>query len=504
MSLHKEYNNVPMAPSAVVMALWGPSRLNYILTNVVFWVIPSLSCVMFLLIGVIYGRWWQAAWTAGAMICLMLTPIPWTVTLLGFEDVGGLICVCIATYLFIRTEVQSRDVRRWMKMGAVLALLAVFRRWYLFLVIGLLLLVSAEATLYAMLSWFRSRTLFWRSMSSSISGPVISLATFAGAYGLVTFPLSVRRLRISYSYQYAAYQHGDSAWTAILANLGVLVQYYGLGQIILCLGCFVAALASPATRRTVLYLFVPACLAVVFFSRIQTLDPHQTLLVYLGLVVTPLVFSKNLLVSGSHLERKCGWIVLAVAVLLAGLSFQATFSSLSFPSSKLAAFLPKIRILPKRRNDLQEIENLFRFIERKAPVESSQHSVYVIASSWEFNSSLLEGAEYSLHQSLPVTQYISNTHDVDRRDGFPEELETASLVLVAVPLQTHLVHEQKVITVPYRLFLTGQGFAQAFVKDPESFNLDEAIRVYAYDRARPSTAEEIANLHELMEIPPDK
>lgn len=501
MSLHREYNNVPMAPSALVMALWGSSRLNYVLANVFFWILPALSCAMFLLIQPVYANFWQVVWSIAALFSLMLSPLPWEVTLLGFEDVGGLICVVIVTELFLRTDVRSRNLRRWITIGAVLALLAIFRRWYLFLAIALLLVAAVEATFYALRHLLRTQTISLQSMSQWFFGLMVCVATFVSVYGLITFPLAIRRAGVDYSYQYAAYQHGDSPWTAIAANLNVVVQYFGFGQVILCGCCFVVGLSLGGIRRKVLYLFAPAFVALVFFSRIQTMGTHHALLVYLGMIGTPLVVSKELVVSGGPIQNKWGWVVLCGAVVFAGLGFQTTFSASSLWSAELASVLPKMKVLPKRRHDLPQIEALFHFVEVKVAADCPQPCVYLIASSQEFNSSMLTGAPYSLNEFLPSASCISNTHDVDRRDGFPQELVNARLVLLAVPLQTHLVRNQKVISVPYQLFLSDQGIAKAFVKDPESFNLDDGIRVFAYSRVRSATPEEIANFHDLTGIP---
>jgi hypothetical protein len=165
---------------------------------------------------------------------------------------------------------------------------------------------------------------------------------------------------------------------------------------------------------------------------------------------------------------------------------------------------PALRVQPAQRHDLTEIEALMRFVGDKVvnpPGRPPVHDVYLLSSSQLLNSSLLDGASFQLNTPLPAQDYICSTHDVDRRDGFPDSLVTARLVLVADPIQTHLQEEQKVLTVPARLFLQGQGFARAFTRDPRTFQFDQGVRVYVFERARPSTPEEIALLHEQIGLP---
>jgi hypothetical protein len=383
-----------------------------------------------------------------------------------------------------------------------LALLALFRRWYVFLSAGLLMAAFAEAVFYHVRDALRSRTFSWRSLWVAIFNPVVSGVAFVVVYGVVTFPLSVHRLKPNYSHTYSAYQQGDTWWAAIADNVGHIGQYYGVGQLILALVSFLVALGLAAVRREIYYVFVPAGLAAVLFSHVQSMGYHQALVVCVGLVATPLLLSRNLVTSDRTANRFYGWALLFVVTLLAGFGFQRVFLSPWLPPSKLAdAVLPQVRFVPERRHDLPQIEALLQFIAGKMTADAPTPCVYLLSSSTKFNSWHLACAGISLNRSFPVVAYISRTHDIDARDGFPDELVTARLVLVADPLQTPLTREQKVVTVPARLFLAGQGFAQAFVKDPESFTLDDGIHVYAYDRVRPSTPEEIAGLHQLIGIP---
>jgi hypothetical protein len=159
---------------------------------------------------------------------------------------------------------------------------------------------------------------------------------------------------------------------------------------------------------------------------------------------------------------------------------------------------------PVQRTDLDEIARLMQFIGGKvstAPGQPTPRDIYVLSSSWAFNSSYLETAGFQLRQQLPAGDRICDTHDVDFRDGFPGELVTAQVVVLAEPIQSHLIAEQKVIAVPFRMFSQGTGFAQAFTRDPEIFHLDQGIRVSIFERTRASTPGEIQELREEIGLP---
>jgi hypothetical protein len=171
------------------------------------------------------------------------------------------------------------------------------------------------------------------------------------------------------------------------------------------------------------------------------------------------------------------------------------------------SLFPTNRIQPIQRHDLPEIEALMRFIGDKVsnpPGQPPVKNVYLLSSSLLFNSSNLGTAGFQLNKPLPATDSICQTSDVDLRDGFPDSLLTAEIVLVADPVQTHLKEEQKVLAVPARMFLQGRGFAQAFTRDPKVFQLDQGVHVYTFERVRPSTPEEIAQLREEVGVPSSK
>ncbi|MCE0497487.1 MAG: hypothetical protein LV481_06015 [Methylacidiphilales bacterium] len=500
--MHHDYNLVCAVPSACMMALFGGSRLCDIVSNVVFLLIPSVTFCVWFLIKVPQTTWPHAVWSVLAFLALLLVPLPWIVTLNGLTDVGGLIVAAVATDLFIRTDIRSRDVIRWLSIGAALAILALCKRWYLYLDVGLLVVLLVEIALDFIATSRRSRSVTLVSVYQAAYGPFFCAWGLVGVYFL-SFPLPVEILTTNYSRIYTSYQTNGS-WLATLGtNFVALFRYFGLAQVALALLCFVVALFLTQARRGALYLYLPGWVAWLFFSRVAEMGIHHILLFYIATAVMPLFLARQLLSSPGLPDRKpWGWVLLVVAVLVSGLSFWSVFSpSPPLGSSLAQAAFPVVRRQPVQRHDLGEIEALVRFIGDKVgspPGVPPARDVYVLASSDLFNSSLLSSAGFQLNESLPAQDHVCITKDVDVRDGFPDQLVSARLVLVTDPIQTDLPSRQKVMTVPARLFLRGEGFAHAFTRDPRIFQLDQGVRVYVFERVRPSTPEEIMQLHEQL------
>jgi hypothetical protein len=504
-SFRFDYNYLTLLPSALMMDLFGTtSRFCYVVSNAIFLTVPALLLCHWLFVGSNRATWPQVLFSLLALLTLLLVPLPWVVTLTGMSDVGGLLMAAIATDLLRRTALDAKDPWRWLACGAALALTALSKRWYLYLVIGLLVVFFAEVGLAFLAAVWRARSLTFAAIRSAIFGPVLCLCGLVAVYSL-SFPLPYRILTTDYSHVYSAYQNGDSWGSAIVINFKLIVKRFGAAQLALAAGCFIGALCFARTYRTALYLGIPGVIACLHISHVQTMEDHHMLLLFLAATVLPLYLAGQLMLSCKNSDRSCGWALLVAAVIVGALSFQTVFTARApFGSSIVQAAFPATRLLPEQRTDLGEIVRLMDTIGHKVdavPGPSGAADVYVISSSFAFNSSHLQNASFILRQPIPAESHICETCDVDFRDGFPDQLATARLVLLAEPVQTHLGTEQRDVAVPYHLFHDGTGFAQAFTRDPEIFHLDHGIEVTIFERTRASTAGELQALHDEIGLP---
>jgi hypothetical protein len=506
-SMHHNYNDLTALPSSCVMAFWGTSRFCYIIANVVFLLMPAVFVCLWLFFGLTITRWSQALSVIMAFLALLAAPLPWRVILSGMTDVGGLVMAAIATDLLSRTDINTKSATRWLAIGAAMATTALSRRWYLFYVVGLLLVLMVELIINWIQTSLRSRSVTFSSVFSLAFGPFLCLCSFILVYQL-SFPFILEILKTNYSQMDTAYKSGGSWFEEMGINAGLSIHHYGPAQFVLSFVCFIAALFFDRARRTAVYLFIPSWLALFYFSKVQNLGDHQLLVVYIATMAMPLFLARQFLSSEFKNEKAFGWAILGCAALISCLNFQSVFALRApFAASIVQNMFSNERIQPTQRHDLGEIEAMLRYVGEKVanpPAQPPIKNVYLLSSSLLFNSSLLGTAAFQLNKPLPAQDYICETNDVDLVEGFPDALLTAKLVLVADPIQTHLYSGQKVVTVPAQVFLHGAGFTQAFTRDPRFFQLDMGVRVYVFERVRPSTPEEIEQLHEQVGVPSKK
>ncbi len=501
-SMHHEYNDASGVPSALAMALFGPSRIVYVLSVATLIVVPAAIGGVLLFVRWDALTWQRVAFLVLACVGALLVPVPWMVTLSGMTDVAGLLAAFVALDLVIRTDRSCRDVWRWLALGAVLGITALLKRWYLFWIVCLLAIFFLERA-WLLVEQARKRSLTFTSLVAVALPLVLIGASLVAVYAL-SLPLPLKLLRTDYSHAFIAYQQADGLLPAIALNFKEVAEGYGPAAILFSAACFIFGLCLPQARRAVMYLFVPSCLALVYFSHVQTMEVHHLLLLYFAIVLTPLFLAGRLLSSKLAKERGWAWGILLVFVTLHGLGFRSVFAaSPPFGDSFVQRALPSARVQPQQRQDFAQIEALMDYVGGLVarPGTASAEDVYLISSSYFFNASDLSSLDFQLQKPIPAASHICWTHDVDARQGFPDELLTVPLVLVAAPVQTHLYREQKVVTVPAREFLQGGVFAQAFQRLPPVFHLDNGIDVYVYERTRPSTPAEIAELRQAVGVP---
>jgi hypothetical protein len=149
------------------------------------------------------------------------------------------------------------------------------------------------------------------------------------------------------------------------------------------------------------------------------------------------------------------------------------------------------------RNDANEIDRMLTTLEELANAQGDR--VYVLASSDTFNCSILLNAYLTLNRYENIDHYIKWTHDVDKRDGFPQKFLKAKYVLVGVPIQYHLKPaDQRVIGIPAELILSRKGIGTSFHKLPYEFTLDGGVKVYIYEKIKPFSDADIESLSSMF------
>ena len=493
-----EYPLVPAIPLAAWCAAVGTTRLAFVLGITTIYgsaAAAALACLCLnrRIADAAVSR--PGSWIATATVPLVvfsLWSLPFVVTMRGFVDVGAVAISFLILTLFFAAPEGRWAFGRWMAIGALLAMLFVFRRYWAFWITSFALVVTLDAVWQA----WRLRGEPGRAWLRPLAGPATIGVASAATAALIAWPTIMRVLNTPYADIYSAYQ-----MPAVGGRLAEVVRSFD--DLLACNGipatlCGIAAIAGLVarrnTRRIGLVLATVAVVSYIQFRRVQGAGHHHHLLWSSLLTAATAIFATSLTAS---LGVRQAWSLVAGLALAGGLQWAAA----AVPSAAPLRFLVRgsQAMLPMVRSDLAELERLVTAVDGVAAKMGGGPRIYCLASSAVLNGNILYSYPPSLHKPFRSALLVGRTADIDKRDGFPGDLVTADLVIVCDPPQVHQGEEnQRVIVEPVRQLLAGEGIGEPFERVQAEFVLEGGVKTYLYVRMRPMERKHVAALSEAL------
>jgi len=493
-SAKEDYSWLPALLPGAVMALSAPlARWPYQLALIVFYAAPAYFALSILARDLARDSGLQR-FASRSVSCVALAafaafaayPTGMAITARGMPDIGGLILYVASLRLALRLarllalpgghEARTGPMVRRLTLALALCLFAMFlfRRWYVFASVGVIVMLAIET---AALALRRGAAFRWRDaiVAAAISGLVL----FALAAPVLVDWLSDPSAH-DYVQIYAAYRKGVAVFVA------QIFDWYGLGILVLAI-CTAALLAITSSNARLLRLTCgSAVIAAVLFLRVQTPYIHHVFLI--APAVTSVIGAGLLL-----LYKRSGPAALAAAGALAVFTLTPAVSAFA-----PVGFAPTAGQPHRPRADLRELARLKNWFDAHA---SPQHRVCALGSSYTFSDQLIQ----ELWQINPVaTSFYHTPADrpdvvmahVDTADGAPVAgIKDCAVMLVGDPVQTHLVPEyQETIIVPASEMLSGKGIGAKYRRNGETFALENGVTVVVFERTEPVDESDIAAL----------
>lgn len=490
----RELNLLPALPIAAVMAGFGSSRMVYILAVLDVY---GLALILVLLAALRLGG--PAArpppLLRGMVVttALLLFPTVFRPVLLGYVGLGGVALGIVILAIYLHIDVEDGRWRHLLLLGFLVAMLALYRRWYAIWGLAFILAVAAEACWHLAHGAWRDRARLW----SAVRPPLLVATAAAATILLLAAPLLLRRLSGGYGQVFAAYARGDS----LLSPLGDVVAELGVLPLAAVAVAVVALLGSRSSRRLAVVLPLQVVLAWLVMTHIQGHSPQHWYL-YLPALLLLTVVGLGRILAGATAPTAAA--AAGAALLVGALGTVAVLGPLELrlPAS-MKALLSANRVRPLVRDDLDEVRRLLGDLDRL--VAGRAGYIYVLGSGEVLSDQALAFANRSLGSAFSSPPLILASAHVDRRDGFPRGLLQADYVVVPDPPQLGLrPEEQQVVLLPTRSFLDRENVARAFRRLPRQFRLEGGVNVLLFERVRPIADSEVAELcAELRRAHPD-
>lgn len=441
---NSEYNMLPAVLPALIMKIFGTSRLVFIITNVNIYFVPSVF-----LIFILSRRYCEHSGAVGVLITFAFLIMLFTV-FVGFPDLGA-VGVAFLIMLIYFSEIPLK----YIITGVLLIFVMMFRRYFAFFSLAFVTAMLAESIIY----------------EKKKSGIFVMLVIM-GVILVFGFPeFLTERLLKDYGDLYSSYKF------SLKTDFLLITRYFGLIPLILILFASVRTFISEKNPE-IFFLWIQILVCFLMFICTQT-HGQQHLLLYVPSLVMLVFFSLKFF--------KCGFLYLTVALFVPVNTLIDRKQPESLLQIKNFAFIPDFSMRPRVRNDIDEILDLKRFLNKEVP---EGQKVGVLASGLDFNSDILKNCEASLGLIQPREDFFLELPCVDSKDKDFSSLFSADFLVVAFPPKTHLGEErQKIIVNSVNCFYNYSGFANAFLKISHEIKIDD-MSIFVYKRVRTVTEQE--------------
>lgn len=486
-STGRDYSDVPTLLLAPFILTFGDSRLVYILSIALVYLLPFVLVIGAIATKLIPSYPFAVYWSTA--LFTLLTPMVWIPTLRGYPDVGSALLIALAILVYLQ-NLQLKHRWQIALIGFFIATAILFRRHFVYDGIAFFVSVALQTLItYATQMRQRSPEALRNLVASSmrigwtVSTTLITLAVLG-------LPFLKRVLNNNFRLLYASFE--------VTVNEGIRYygDYYGWLTLVLAGLGFAAGIQNRVVVRPV------ATFIILFssFSFIQWVfnvkqlgihySLHFTLLVVLGLVV----FGWTAWITPN---RKTRILVLGSGVIYVILNLVIGLSSVNLLNNTPLSQLFSIHKPPLK---LAEYDKIARLVTYLRNTTNSQEPIYIEGSSHSLSISIIQEAEHTLYPGKEKLNILDSPR-VDSRDSYPlEKLLQAQYVVFATPYQQSRVpaNKRRVIKVVANAFTKDWEIAQDFTRLPVEFDLVEGAVVNVYKRSRPTSIE--TALHTLIDI----
>jgi hypothetical protein len=481
-----DYNLLPTMFQMPFRFAFGAGRLPYILSITVTFVFPAIVIFSYLVSKLRGGTLPHPAFDDLALnlisvLTIALLPQLWVPVLLGYVDVGGLIIMFAVLLLYSRLDLAEQNWRIIAAIALLLCLLIVYRRWYAYWVVGFFgSLVSCEVIGCA---WDKQRRSHFAHIAENVL--TMGLMSFAAFFTVAT-PIALKMLKTNYGDVYSGYRSSHS----LLHNLGALYDHFGLLTIVLAALGILLSLMQKERRPISYFLCVQFAITFVLFTRTQDFSIGENFGVqhYYWALATIAIFlsffAQDAFLWAKTRSRKSAILVALLTVSVA--NFAVAFVPKADGLLKPVGFaLTRLRQYPMVRTDLDQVRALLNSLDEVS--NTSDSTIYVLASSFSLNSSIARHACFSLQPPhLALASKIDVTNDVDKRDGFPIQMLRARYVVLTIPYGYHLLpQDQRVIGILADQLVNGEGIGASYDRMDLEYKLEDGSSVFIYRKVRP-------------------
>jgi hypothetical protein len=490
--LGDDYTQIPSLPLLPFALLFGNSRLVFILSLALAYIVPFCLVKGAIATKIIpspsrFIFWFTAFFT-------LTIPATWVSILRGYPDLGGASIIGLAILLYWK-DPQIRNRKHIMQIALLLAIAVWFRRPFAYSVCAFLLTLI----IVSFRDYFTQSRQDLQQAIKQLKSTLIKVIKI-GLWFIAFSPVLVFKiLFINYRTLYASYE---------LSSMEVF-QYYGndfgwLICLLSLLGYGIRLISKNGRTNEIQFLFLMGSISMAQWVLFVKLNGSHYTTLFIIFICLGFILLIHSLFNICKFNIISSIFILISAISLAIFSIISGLTTLGKQNYVLRNLFP-ISKPPLYRSDYTEMSRLINFL-RTDTIKNKV--IYVAASSETLTSDTLLATERKLYNRNSLK--ILRTSNIDSRDVYPlNDLLKANLIITSTPVQYHLSpKEQKVVKIAVDIFQKHWSFAQDFRQLSTEFNLDKGVQVKVYQRIRetplPTILETLRSIKETIPHEPGR
>lgn len=377
----------------------------------------------------------------------------------GMPDAFGL---TFAAIILLLCADYRFDILEWPRLLALFAAtfaLILTRRWYMFWIVAFYLCYAVAALCGA-----ARRGAFKRVLGNLLRFGIPSVIVIV----VVLLPTFRTILSTDYADIYGAYYGGGFA-----ANCLAQLKTQGILWLLVCLAGIVALLRYKTARGPVLVAALTSVLAMVLFTRTQSLGDHQSL------ILAPLYLLGLFGAAAFVCARKRAWAVRGGTAVLALFFVVNAWNTLRLPGANVSTLLLSGESLDlTRRTDLDAMKAVTDFVLENC---GEDETVYINMDTDGYSGSTFaysDPAHPQLQSMILWENSVPSTH------GFPTGIWSSKYVMVTDKL------DEGGLVGAVNVALRTQTPSSSHYSYVTEFSLQNGIVLYCYERTTPPDAAE--------------
>lgn len=464
-----DYNYSPIVLGAIFNVFPIESRLSYIISNTVLYIIPCAVLYHHIMKALSYNK----KFPLYISLCLFVTYSSiWIPTLRGYPDIIGFLPILISLIIILKVDFSKKVYIKYILIIAFLLYAPfLFRRWYAHTIISMYL--SFPVLNYFLFnSSIEKRKLIKVGVNFTLAGVISVILLLSLQYNLI-----IRVINTNYAEIYSAYQDGIlSSFDRVYFYAGKTIFFLFLTSIVI--GVVSLLLQDKRCGFFIIFCFFNLIVSFLLFSKVQSPGMQHNLPFSLWMILS-IGAGINIIIH--KVSKIIGILVANIILCIQFLGLLYVFFNISIVQN--IGSISSVQTLPIKLTNYSEYVKLSNIAWDL--LKNSNEKLTVLSSSDILNEGLFVGVNRNL------SPHISAMSHVDLRDLFNMEALRSKYIIVTDPAQTHLLSGQNVIIIPNNSIRTGEDIGQAYHMLAGPFAIGDNVNAYLYEKHREFTVDEL-------------